>query len=108
VKISVFVTSESNLHKNCKTPPSTRVINLVPHKGPARHALQPFFFDKVGKGMKLLKVENKPYRALYWDNVNELVERLFLLHASKNAGNDSVHNEIIAIEEELREAGIIK
>lgn len=69
--------------------------------------IKPYFIDKTGKGMNLLTVTNKPYRAIYWDNVNELVDRLALLHASKNAGNNSVHNEIIAIEEELREAGII-
>lgn len=44
----------------------------------------------------------------YWDDPNELVERLILLHASKAAGNTSVHNEILNIEEELREAGIIQ
>lgn len=44
---------------------------------------------------------------VYWDDPNELVSRLALLHASTNAGNNSHLNEINAIEEELREAKII-
>lgn len=44
---------------------------------------------------------------IYWDSINELVDRLRLLYASKVAGNNSVNNEIISIIEELREAKII-
>lgn len=43
----------------------------------------------------------------YWDDPNELVERLYLLHCSKEAGNTGLDNEIISIVEELREAGYI-
>ena len=45
---------------------------------------------------------------VYWDDPNELVDRLRLLLASKSAGNTGVSNEIISIFEELREAGLIK
>jgi len=45
---------------------------------------------------------------VFWDNPNELVERLRLLLASKAAGNTGVSNEIISIFEELRESGLIK
>jgi len=45
---------------------------------------------------------------VYWDNPNELVDRLRLLVASKSAGNTGVSNEIISIFEELLEAGLIK
>jgi hypothetical protein len=44
----------------------------------------------------------------YWDDPNELVERLRILVASKEAGNTGLNNEIISIKEELREAGIIE
>lgn len=44
---------------------------------------------------------------VFWDDPNELVERLRLLLASQAAGNPSHNNEIISIIEELREAGII-
>lgn len=43
----------------------------------------------------------------YWDDPNELVERLQLLTASKSAGHSGHNNEIISILEELREANII-
>jgi len=45
---------------------------------------------------------------VYWDNPNELVDRLRLLLASKAAGNTGVSNEIISIFEELLEVGLIK
>lgn len=44
---------------------------------------------------------------VHWDDPNELVERLRLLYASKQAGNTSHENEIISIVSELREEGII-
>lgn len=44
----------------------------------------------------------------YWDNPNELIDRLRLLIASQNAGNNGHQNEIIAILEELVEANIIE
>lgn len=43
----------------------------------------------------------------YWDNPNELVDRLRLLVASQAAGHTGHNNEIISIIEELREAKII-
>ena len=44
----------------------------------------------------------------YWDDPNELVDRLRLLVAAQQAGNTSVNNEILSIVEELREAEIIE
>jgi hypothetical protein len=44
---------------------------------------------------------------IYWDDLNELVERLRLLIASQNAGNTNHVNEINSIIEELTEAGVI-
>lgn len=44
----------------------------------------------------------------YWDDPNELVDRLELLLASYQTGNNAHVNEIYSIIEELREAGIIK
>lgn len=60
-----------------------------------------------GKGIKLLKSVKKDTDLVYWDDPNELVERLKLLLASRDAGNTGLDNEIIAIIEELHEAGII-
>jgi hypothetical protein len=65
--------------------------------------IQNLFPSGAGLSMKLQK-----HNLVYWNDPNELVERLKLLLASKAAGNTGVSNEIISIFEELREAGIIK
>lgn len=44
---------------------------------------------------------------VYWDDVNEIVDRLRLLYSAKQAGNNSNDNEIQSIIEEIREFGII-
>ena len=50
---------------------------------------------------------NNKINYIYWDDPNELVDRLRLLMASKTAGHSAHNNEIISIIEELREADII-
>ncbi|CAH1099501.1 unnamed protein product [Psylliodes chrysocephalus] len=60
---------------------------------------------KIGKGM--LQYSNKPIDYKYFDNYNELIDRLRLLVASQTAGNTGNNNEIVSIIEELREGGII-
>jgi ABC-type ATPase involved in cell division len=45
---------------------------------------------------------------VYWNDPNELVDRLRLLLASQSAGNTGVSNEILSIFEELYESGITK
>lgn len=44
---------------------------------------------------------------VYWDDPNQLIDRLRLLSASQVAGNVDHTNEIISIIRELREAEII-
>ncbi|XP_067208490.1 uncharacterized protein, partial [Linepithema humile] len=44
---------------------------------------------------------------VHWDDPNELVDRLRLLDASRQAGNNAHDNEFLSIIEELREAGLI-
>jgi len=63
--------------------------------------IKPMFTSKKGKGVYKKLVENVDY--LYYDDPNELVERLKLLSAAREAGNDGVDNEIIEIQNELRE-----
>jgi len=65
--------------------------------------IQNLFPSGSGLSMKL-----QQHNLVYWDDPNELVDRLQLLLASKAAGNTGVSNEIISIFEELREAGLIK
>ena len=66
--------------------------------------------DKIGGGfLPQYKIARsnlyKDY--VYWDDPNELVERLKLLVAERSAGNNAHNNEIHSIIEELREAGYI-
>lgn len=63
--------------------------------------------SKIGEGL-LMRVNSSKIDYRYWDDPNELVDRLRLLLASKEAGNTGHTNEIIAILEELKEARIIK
>lgn len=66
--------------------------------------------DKIGKGfLPPYKVASKGREMdyVYWDDPNELVDRLKLLMAEVAAGNSSHVNEIQSIIEELREGGYI-
>lgn len=60
-----------------------------------------------GSGLPSMKKWNKDVDYVYWDDPNELVERLKILIASRDAGNTGLDNEIISVLEELRESGII-
>lgn len=63
---------------------------------------------KTGESLPNYKMTNKSkFDYVYWNDPNELVDRLRLLLASQSAGNPSHTNEIISIIEELKEAGII-
>jgi hypothetical protein len=60
-----------------------------------------------GEGLSsFMRLSSSP-EFIYYDNIEELIHRLRLLIASRSAGNTNVDNEILNIEEELREAGII-
>ena len=54
-----------------------------------------------------MNLNNKKVDFVYFDDINEIVERLKLLISSKIAGHTGHENEIISILEELREANII-
>lgn len=73
-----------------------------------KHIIQPLLqhlTHKIGKAYSTYT--NNPIDFVYWDNPNELVDRLRLLIASKEAGNNNLQNEINSIVEELRESNII-
>lgn len=73
--------------------------------------IKPLFVEsnkKQGGNLPVLKKYKRNTDYIYWDDPNELIDRLKLLVASKNAGNTNHDNEIISIIEELQEAGIIK
>lgn len=58
-----------------------------------------------GEGLSM-SLQN--HNVTYWDDPNELVDRLRLLIASQAAGNTGVANEILSIFEELKEHGLIE
>ena len=55
----------------------------------------------------MMQYNEKPKQYVYYDDVNELIDRLFILDASHEAGNGNHINEIQSILEELRELGVI-
>ena len=62
---------------------------------------------KTGSGGLYKKWNDRPLEYVYWDDPNELVERLELLIRSKEAGNSGNDNEIVSIIEELKERKVI-
>lgn len=68
---------------------------------------------KKGGGLMMKKKFIKPRtqgidcQLVFWNSLDELIQRLELLHASLAAGNQSVISEIANIEAELREEGVI-
>lgn len=84
---------------------------IQPIKGRSRSGSAPTIQtrSKVGKGnLTLMKINKYPLEYKYFDDYNEIVDRLKLLLASEAAGNNAHNNEIVSILEELKEAGIIK
>ena len=66
----------------------------------------------IGSGIKTnipsaAKLTDNETDYVYWNDPNELVDRLRLLDASRRADNNAHDNEILSIIEELREAGLI-
>lgn len=73
------------------------------------HFIKPIYNRNRGKqGSGFVTLSNQAPQYKYWNNPNELVERLALLIASRNSGNNSHDSEIASIEEELREVGCIE
>jgi hypothetical protein len=63
---------------------------------------------KIGTNLDMVDWNDKKIEYRYFDDPNEIVERLRLLVASQKAGNTAHNNEIISIIEELKEAKIIE
>nr|CAI5836863.1 unnamed protein product [Callosobruchus analis] len=61
-----------------------------------------------GKMMTMMEMTNNKKDYIYWDDPNELVDRLRLLLASQEAGHTGHVNEINSLIEELREAKVIE
>lgn len=86
-------------------------INKKSYSKKFKNMIYPMFKEKEGRSlqtdyMEVIRSGTTDYK--YWDDANELVDRLRLLIASQTAGHTGHNNEIIAIIEELREARIIQ
>lgn len=73
-----------------------------------RNIIKPLLSTKGDGLLPMYKFERREkIDYVYWDDPNELVERLRLLISAQAAGNTHHSNEIISIIEELRESKII-
>uniref|UniRef100_A0A1B0G9Q8 Uncharacterized protein n=1 Tax=Glossina morsitans morsitans TaxID=37546 RepID=A0A1B0G9Q8_GLOMM len=78
-----------------------------------QRVIRPLFNKKSnlltkGSGLSLKSLDTRKPTYTYWNDPNELVDRLRLLLSSERADHNNHKNEIISIAEELREANIIK
>lgn len=85
----------------------TRSININAANDSKRKQLRPEEKLKKVDGSGLMQYLDVKKDYVYWDDPNELVDRLRLLIASTNAGHNGHRNEIISIIEELHEKNII-
>lgn len=67
--------------------------------------ISPMF--KVQKGGRFVRWNDKPYKNVYFHDINQLVKRLELLHSAKLIGNNGVDMEINSIENILRQKRLI-
>jgi len=64
--------------------------------------------ERVGRGIpRNVTLNDNKIDYVHWDNLNELVDRLRLLEASRQVGHNAHDSEILSIIEELREVGLI-
>ncbi|XP_044005898.1 uncharacterized protein LOC122850911 [Aphidius gifuensis] len=93
-----------NSKNTVKNSASQKYITFIlPHMKSTQHHGS----DLLPTNMIIQSKKQSKVNYVYWDNPNELVDRLRLLVASRTAGNPSHDNEIMSIIEELREANII-
>ena len=106
---------DSNLvRKNSKPNTSFKKPSYHPKFDTYLRQLNPSnSLENMNKGVKglpkfmIAKGRERSLDYMYWDDPNELVDRLRVLVAERSAGNNNHNNEILAIIEELREAKII-
>lgn len=109
-----FDTSEMEIYKKILIDTNAHRRNFNPNnqlkgnKGYKYTHIIKKLFDTTHIGSGLMNVNLHKPNYIYWDDPNELVDRLKLLIASQHAGNNNHTNEINSIIEELREANIIE
>ncbi|KYN23132.1 hypothetical protein ALC57_04456 [Trachymyrmex cornetzi] len=107
---SILLTT--NAHKRDHSP-SNQVMGSKGYK--YKNTIAPMVSDKkVGTGInkradlpRTMTLNDNKIDYIHWDDPNEIVDRLRLLEASRQAGYNGHDNEILSIIEELREARLI-
>ncbi|KYN16037.1 hypothetical protein ALC57_11721 [Trachymyrmex cornetzi] len=107
---SILLTT--NVHRHGHSP-SNQVMGSKGYKN--KNIIAPLVSDKkVGTGIskrvdlpRTITLNDNKINYIHWDDPNEIVDRLRLLEASRQAGHNGHDNEILSIIEELREAGLI-
>lgn len=87
---------------------SSEVKKIKSSKTSSTSGRNPSTRSTTKSGSALLEYNSKPKQYVYYDDVNELIERLAKLDASQEAGNTNNINEIMSILEELVELGVIR
>uniref|UniRef100_A0A1A9ZY77 DUF8207 domain-containing protein n=1 Tax=Glossina pallidipes TaxID=7398 RepID=A0A1A9ZY77_GLOPL len=100
----------TNIHKR-HYQPGAQVKGTKAFK--YQRVIRPLFNKKSnlltkGSGLSLKSIDTRKSIFTYWDDPNELVDRLRLLLSSESAGHNNHKTDIISIVEELQEANIIK
>ncbi|KYN29350.1 hypothetical protein ALC57_01210, partial [Trachymyrmex cornetzi] len=107
---SILLTT--NAHRRGHSP-SNQVMGSKGYK--YKNIIAPLVSDKkVGTGInkranlpRTMTLNDNKIDYIHWDDSNEIVDRLRLLEASRQAGHNGHDNEILSITEELREDGLI-
>lgn len=96
----ILLASNAHLQKYDKDKP------IASSSGLKYRSIIQKIFSATGSGF--LPVTNKKVDYIRWNDINELVERLFLLRTAQKAGHSGVEIEINSIEQELKEEGVIE
>lgn len=81
-----------------------------PHSRKYKFIIKPMLTTSTGGSVDIRhkRMNNRSPEYIYYDDPNEIIERLRLLTASTAAGNTAHRNEIVSIISELRERRIIE
>lgn len=100
LKLNYSKTLKKNLKENLQKP-------FMSHASTIRKHRKSIMLGDGLPDLSMKKFNTCNNMLSYWNDPNELVDRLRLLISSKSAGHTGHNNEIISIIEELREANII-
>lgn len=111
---TVYTDADKTAYKDILKKTNAHIKNYMPGGNINRNnsnkykiIINELFPREVVSGRGLMTKTLKGPDTSYWNDPNELVDRLQILVAASQAGNTGVRNEILNILEELREAKLI-